>query len=97
MAVELQAQIERLKHKSALLVERYRLMSERLNESLDLIQQLEESIARRDREILELRRKLEYFKVASVVSPNREELERNRAIVSQLVRDINRCINELTQ
>lgn len=48
------------------------------------------------RNIDDLNRQIEYLKVASVLTPNHHDVEETRAILSELVREIDKCINQLS-
>lgn len=58
----------------------------------DLLRQVEQQ----SREIADLRRQVEYLKVATSIAPTREAVEQSRAVLSELVREIDKCIADLT-
>lgn len=66
-------------------------------DALRQAENLQEIVDRQRREIQNLRTQLEYLQMASTFAPTREQVEQSRAVLSGLVRDINKCINDLTQ
>ena len=53
-------------------------------------------VERQSREIADLRHQVEYLKVATSIAPSREAVEQSRAVLSELVREIDKCIADLT-
>ena len=49
------------------------------------------------KEIESLRQQVEYLQIATNVIPDNSQTERTRTLISTLVREIDRCINDLTQ
>ncbi|MDE6073383.1 MAG: hypothetical protein K2F80_02140 [Muribaculaceae bacterium] len=97
MPGELPSRIERLKHKAEVLFSRYQMLKEQKVLADEEISQLKATLAERDRQIENLNRDLDYMKAAVGVAPSKEELEKSRALLTHLVRDINKCINDLKQ
>ncbi len=50
---------------------------------------------KRDNELLQ--QELEYLKMARVVAPNLDDVEKARTTISTLVRDIDKCIAQLNE
>lgn len=96
MAANLQERIEKIQAKAALMVERYEHLRLQLAEARDRIGQLEAVVDRQRREIEERDRQIEYLKVASVLTPDHRDVESTRAVLSELVREIDKCINQLS-
>ncbi len=86
-----------MKHKTQLLFDRYSLIVARKNEADAEIVELEATIESQKKEIAELKRQIEYMKFATAVAPTREAVEHSRAVLSKLVREITKCINDLNQ
>ncbi len=96
MAGDIQQQLERLKFKADLLTKRYvDVLSER-DEAMDKIAQLEALIERQKKDLQRLEHELEYQKIATTISQSSEDVERSRAVLTELMREIDSCINELT-
>ncbi len=96
MAANLQERIEKIQAKAALMVERYEHLRLQLAEARDRIEELEAVVDRQRREIEERDRQIEYLKVASVLTPDHRDVESTRAVLSELVREIDKCINQLS-
>lgn len=96
MADNLYQRVDSIKAKARLLVERYRALKQskaeadvKIEELTAVIRSLERQIADRDREI-------ERLKVASVLTPDHHDVEETRAFISDLVREIDKCIARLS-
>ena len=96
MADNLYQRVDNLKAKARLLTERYRALQQskaqadgKIEELTAVIRSLERQIADRDREI-------ERLKVASVLVPDHRDVEETRAFISDLVREIDKCIARLS-
>ena len=97
MAGNLQQRLDSLKSKTQLLVERYARMENARREAESRSNELEQEIARKDRETKVLRQQLEQLQVVTTLSPAREDVERSRKFFAELLRDIDKCINELSE
>ena len=95
MAVELQQTVTRIAAKSRIILERYELMKRQLKADVEKIAQLERDLERTRAENERLRTQIEYLGIAAVVAPKREDVERTRALLSSLVREIDKCIADL--
>lgn len=96
MAANLQERVEKIEAKAALMVERYGRLHRALLESQARIEELEAELAARRRELEERDRAMEYLKVASILTPDHHDVEETRAMLSGLVREIDKCINQLS-
>lgn len=97
MAADFPQIIERLKSKARLLTERYRVVLEQRNVALERVRELE-SQQEADRRLIErLSLEVEHLKIASTIVPDRRDVEKSRAVLSELVREIDKCINELKE
>lgn len=95
MAKDLTEQLARIGHKAELLATRYATL-------LAQNKELREQLAERDQALNQLRQQLEranvevqHLKLASNVLATRESLEQTRAYVSDLVREIDACVDDL--
>ncbi len=96
MATDLHSTIERILSKSSVLVEKYHALEvEKVNAELK-IKQLQEDIATLNKELEKLRQDNEYLRMARTIVPSYEQLAESRSIISQLVRDVDKCISQLT-
>lgn len=93
---DLKQTLERIAGKASLLAERYRRVVQQRDELRSQVDHLNALLAERDRSIADLNVKVEYLSVVGITNPNRDDIKRSRAILTKLVRDIDRCINDLT-
>lgn len=94
---ELRKKIDRLTEKARIVIDRYALIKKQRDAALQRVNALESLLAERDNTVSDLQRQVEFLKVATVVAPDREEVKRARAIISELVRDIDKCLIELSE
>lgn len=97
MAGNLQQRLDSLKSKAQLLMERYTRMADAKRAADERIGELEAQIERKNREINVMRQQIEHLQVVTTLTPRREDVERSRAFLTELVRDIDKCINELSE
>lgn len=95
MAVELQQTVDRIAAKSRIILERYEIMKRQVKADAERIAQLEDAIARTRAENDKLRSRIEYLGIAATVAPGREDVERTRALLARLIREIDKCIADL--
>ena len=96
MATDLHSTIERILNKSSVLVEKYHaLEAEKANADLE-IKQLQGEITALRKEVEQLRQDNEYLRIARSIAPSFEQLEESKSIINQLVRDVDKCISQLT-
>jgi cell division protein FtsB len=96
MAEDFQQQLERVTTKSRLVVEKYNAVC---NQKAQLERELEELKSERNAdkaEIDKLRVEVEYLKVATILS-SKEDTKQVKDVISNLVREIDRCITDLTE
>ncbi|MBR5101791.1 MAG: hypothetical protein IK092_01540 [Muribaculaceae bacterium] len=97
MAQDLQETLARIVNKSNILLEKYRVLEAEK-------ERVEGELAERDKELSELRKKIEglerdnhYLTVARSLSGSSAQLSQSRALISKLVRDIDKCISQLNE
>ena len=96
MATDLQSTLERIISKSNVLLEKYHAL-ERENVEANLeIRKLQDSVVALTKEVEKLRQDNEYLRLARSIAPTREQLAEGKSIISQLVRDVDKCISQLT-
>ncbi|MDE5725936.1 MAG: hypothetical protein K2L29_02295 [Duncaniella sp.] len=96
MAATLQQRVEKLKHKAALLQERYTAICRAKSEADSRIAELTEEIKTLNRKLSEKETEIERLKVSSVLTPDHRDVEKTRQFISGLVRDIDKCIAQLS-
>ncbi len=97
MAGNLQQTLERIRNKAVLLTERHNVLLKEKQAGDERIKELEATNMRQQQEIEKLRQEVEYLKIVTTINPDRKEVERSRAILSGLVREIDKCILELNE
>lgn len=78
-----------------MIAKRYASVVEERDAARAEIERLEDEVSRKDREIRELRLKVEYLSVVTSARPGVDEMKRSRAMLSELVREIDHCISDL--
>lgn len=97
MAGNLQETLERISNKTALLTERYAILRKEKDSADARIEELNATILKQSKEIESLQQEIEYLKIATTIVPNHKDVEKSRAILSGLVREIDKCISELSE
>jgi len=97
MAGEIQDRIVRLKHKFELVSSQYALIIKKKQELELKINALEAEIEILRKSNARQQETIELLHAARAVAPNRQELEQSRLILTNLVREVNKCINDLIQ
>ncbi len=97
MAGNLQQRLDRLKSKTEMVLARNTALQEKLSSAKERIATLEDSLRSKEKEIGELRQQIERLKVVNVLTPDHRNVEQTRAFLSGLLRDIDKCISELTE
>lgn len=95
MADELQHTLNRTAEKARIILERYSIMKERLAELTAKVAEQEGMLEKIRAENQRLKSQVEFLKMAAVVAPERADIERTRALISGLVREIDKCIADL--
>lgn len=97
MATNLEQSLERIMRKCHFLTERFRAVSTMRKKAEERVAELEKELTARDKEIQGLRMQLEYLTMATTIAPGRDEVEKTRAMISNIVREIDRCIADLNE
>lgn len=97
MAGDLQKRLDSLTNKAQLLLKRYAMLEEENAAMKQKINELEATLSRQNRELTDKNRQIEQLQVMGVLAPTREDIEKSRAFLTGLVRDIEKCINELNE
>ena len=95
MAIDLQQQLERVNAKTTLVLEKYALMQQRLEQARAEIARLNDELRRSRQSIEALEMRLECLSVSHTVASSGDELQRAKAMISELVREIDLCIADL--
>lgn len=95
MANDLETTLARLSEKSRFITDRFVVVSRQKDEALERVAALEKELHDRERQIQLLHTELEYLKVSSTLAPTAESVTATRAIMRELIREIDRCIVDL--
>lgn len=95
MSGNLKRRLDSVITKAQLLRQRHEQLMGELGRHQTRIAELTAQLELRDREISQLRQENEYLRVVHSITPSREEVERSRAILTELMRDIDKCIADL--
>lgn len=97
MAENLREQLDRVKSKASVMVEKYQRLNQAYDESRREVTELQATLRAREAEIEKLKLNVEYLSVASTIKLSGDDLASTRAMVADLVREIDRCIIELSE
>ena len=96
MASNLQDTLQRVVNKSEILIEKYRALLEEKRRVDAANESLSSKNVALEKEIERQRQQNEDLRLARSISSTPEQTEANRARISKLVRDIDKCISQLT-
>lgn len=97
MAGNLQQRLESIKAKAEIITERYRKVEAEKRAAEARIADLQATVRRQQTELQQAMLKIEQLQVVTTLVPRRENVEQTRVILSELVREIDKCIKDLTQ
>lgn len=95
MASDLELSLKRIAEKSRFLADRYTAIAMQHDQAKARIADLETQVDRQAKTIESLKTQLEYLTIASTIAPDRDSLDKARAVISDLVREIDRCIADI--
>lgn len=91
----LKKRLESITTKLDMLRQRHEALNARIAASDTLLAERDETISRLNRQIDVLRQEAEHLKVVHTITPSRDDVQRTRAMISELMRDIDRCIADI--
>lgn len=97
MAADLMQIVQRLKDKHGELSRRYQEAIGQRDNALKRVADLEYTVRQQERDIERLSQQVEFLTVVSTAMPDRDDVEKSRAVLSSLVREIDKCITDLTE
>ncbi|MBR5898949.1 MAG: hypothetical protein IKZ14_05720 [Muribaculaceae bacterium] len=97
MADDLKARLDSISNKAKLLTELYVALRQEKQTADSRIEELNNIVNNQQKEIERLTQEVEYLKIATTIVPDRNQVENSRAILSKLVREIDKCILELKE
>lgn len=96
MSQSLRQRTESIRAKCHVLTERYKQLIAYKREADATMKRQQAEIERQQTEIARLENELRCLKLATTIAPTDEERQSARELLTGLVREIDRCINELT-
>lgn len=96
MAGNLQQRLDSIRSKALVLTQRHQQLMQRQAQAEAQIETLRSQLAKSEQLIARQRQQIEQLQVVTTITPSREAVERSRAFLSGLMRDIDKCIAELT-
>lgn len=97
MAGNLQQRLDSIRSKAQLLQSRYLMLLDEKRAADARILELQDTLERQKKEINIMQQQIEHLRVVTTLNPSRDDVERSRTILTELVRDIDKCISELTE
>ena len=97
MATGLQQILERLSSKTSVLTERYAVLLEAKKAADARVDELDGENAKLKAEIERLKQQVEYLQIARSISFDHETADRHKAFLSDLLRDIDKSIAQLSE
>lgn len=85
-----------IRAKVQVILDRQQMLVREIEAQRAVNQQLESEIAKLRQELARLHADNEYLTMATVLAHKREDVERTRSLLAGLVRDIDRCIADLS-
>ena len=95
MVSDINEQINRISAKASVIVEKYLRLKEAYDSLREENTSLKAQLVARDKEVEQLKMKVEHLSIASVVKVSGPDLEATRAMVADLVHEIDSCIADL--
>lgn len=96
MASDLQNTLRRIAGKSEILIEKYRALTAEKRKVEAANEELRSRNESLRKEVETLRRENEYLRLARTISATPEQAQANRSRIAKIVRDIDKCISQLT-
>lgn len=96
MDVNLEELIERLQRKMLVLVDKYRLLEADKKSVDEENAGLKAEIVRLKKQLEQTNMEKEFIRIARNITNTPEDLAKNKAVLVQLVRDVDKCIAQLT-
>lgn len=97
MATDIRQQIERVQSKMNVLGERYASLKAAYDEARSQISDLKAQLLARDEQLKQLNIKVENLTVASNVGTGAQDLDDSKALIADLIREIDRCIADILE
>ena len=96
MATDLHETLQRVARKAQGLTDRYNALLSEKRAADVRIAELMATVEALRKQVESLTRQNEYLTVVTTAIPSRSDVERSRAVISRLVREIDKCISDLS-
>lgn len=96
MATDLHERLQRVARKAQGLNDRYHALLSEKKAADARIAELQATVDELRLKVETLTRQLDYLTVVTTAIPSRADVERSRAVISRLVREIDKCISDLS-
>lgn len=96
MASDLQNVLQRIANKGDVLLEKYRVLVDEKKSLEEEISALRSEKADMQLMLQKLRQENEYLRLARTMAATPQQLEQNKVRIAKMVRDIDKCISQLT-
>lgn len=83
--------------KVSVLAEKHNALASAKAEADARVAELESALADRERKLERLDAELQMLRTAAVLTPTKDQVERTRSIISELLKDIDRCIADFQE
>lgn len=93
---DLQQRLSALTQKAELVARKYQMAEALSRQNAQRISQLEQLVAERDTEVSALKERIGYLEATLAVAGQGENVAATRRLLQSFVRDIDRCISDLT-
>lgn len=97
MAFDYDDSFKRIVAKAHVLAQKYAVVLQKKNEAEAQVKDLYAALEQKEKELERLKTEIEYLRTAAVLAPSREQVEATRSAIASLVRDIDRCIIDLSE
>lgn len=95
MAKDLAEQLARIGRKAELLTTRYRLLEQELVRQRARVAELESELDAERRQSERIRLDNEHLRISAAIAPDTDKVAKARAYISDLVREIDACVDDL--
>ena len=97
MALDLQNTIQRIASMGDVLVEKYRLMRDAKIQAENRVAELQAQVEALAKQCDDLKRENEALRVMRTLSNSDEQIKQNKALIAELVQEIDKCISQLSE
>jgi SET domain-containing protein len=97
MAGDLQQTIKRLRAKMLVVSDRFKLVCDQRDRALTKVAELEAELEQKRKQSEQLQQEVDFLRIATTIAPERKDVAQTRALLAELVREIDKCIADLKE